>query len=339
MADFKCPSKPISAGYIADHHETESAGSEDNLLDHAHRCRKNPGHKDFIPTDDFNLSHLPWDYRDDDMAEVIRATADLTVRVSVTLVSPRRPELLPGTDQPYPFHASRGSSLLRTGTGRVWRLLTSSELWDGQTCPCQRCRHSDTPSRVWGFIYVNTATHVVFDDAEARHATCRFFFDRWDSPQVTADGCSVDADVINDKCRLKLVTCDVNLLQRLKKLRRKWRGARARVNQTKRTRVGGATGCGTLTFIVSHPHGCPKQVSIGRCLRELAVKTAVRYTYTTCTCPGSSGALVYIVGCNDCWGYDGQIHSGVNAEGENVSGIGGDRMALLTKVSRRMMHS
>ncbi|BFZ24059.1 hypothetical protein BsWGS_27098 [Bradybaena similaris] len=51
-----------------------------------------------------------------------------------------------------------------------------------------------------------------------------------------------------------------------------------------------------LLFIVSHPHGCSKQISIGRChslLRHPNMHCG--YTYTTATCPGSSGAEVHLL--------------------------------------------
>ncbi|CAG5120118.1 unnamed protein product [Candidula unifasciata] len=58
-----------------------------------------------------------------------------------------------------------------------------------------------------------------------------------------------------------------------------------------------------LTVIVSHPHGCSKHVSIGYCISMDA--TGSGYTecqYTTPTCPGSSGAYVFVVGKFwKCW--------------------------------------
>ena len=61
-------------------------------------------------------------------------------------------------------------------------LSYSCEAYNEGTCPCHKYQQSDTHSNVWGEIRMYTATHVVFDDLEVRHTTCRLFFDRQDSP-------------------------------------------------------------------------------------------------------------------------------------------------------------
>ncbi|KAH9500317.1 hypothetical protein Btru_073745 [Bulinus truncatus] len=50
-----------------------------------------------------------------------------------------------------------------------------------------------------------------------------------------------------------------------------------------------------------------------------------KFTYTTCTCPGSSGAIVHFVGYKDCvggkWLYH-HVHSGSLNSKLNCSGAG-----------------
>ncbi|KAK0066020.1 hypothetical protein Bpfe_004817 [Biomphalaria pfeifferi] len=76
-----------------------------------------------------------------------------------------------------------------------------------------------------------------------------------------------------------------------------------------------------LTFIVSHPHGCPKHISIGRWVEKYHVTNFVcKFSYTTSTCPGSSGAYVNIVGYDTC-PYQ-PVHSGTLANNLNYSGFG-----------------
>ncbi|KAK0041760.1 hypothetical protein Bpfe_028802 [Biomphalaria pfeifferi] len=77
-----------------------------------------------------------------------------------------------------------------------------------------------------------------------------------------------------------------------------------------------------FTFMVSHPHGCPKQVSFGQWVHNYVVdrssdeRDMSKLTYTTCTCPGSSGAGVF------CVGFGEHVHSGSFDTKLNVSGIG-----------------
>lgn len=107
-----------------------------------------------------------------------------------------------------------------------------------------------------------------------------------------------------------------------------------------------------LTIIVSHPHGCSMQVSVGHWVNRYIVRYSetgyngsvlletrsrqlgafdtgawglgtfeTRYTYTASTCPGSSGAFVYRLG------YTIEAlhpHSGSDAEGLNISCICGN---------------
>lgn len=71
------------------HHEVEECEPDDtgerenNTNTRWTRCAKNPGHVDFIPIKDFSLSHLPAGFQDDDLYQLIKGIADLTVRISV----------------------------------------------------------------------------------------------------------------------------------------------------------------------------------------------------------------------------------------------------------------
>lgn len=53
---------------------------------------------------------------------------------------------------------------------------------------------------------------------------------------------------------------------------------------------------GKLSIIDSHPHGCCMQVSVGHWVLKQDVKENVTgYIDNTCTCPGSSRSIVYIL--------------------------------------------
>ncbi|XP_059152047.1 uncharacterized protein LOC131938148 [Physella acuta] len=313
-------------------HEAEMCyGGEADLHKHVTGCMKNPGHKDFIPLKDFNSNCLPPRYHDDDLiSETIKTFAALTVQVKTEFTSLERPEFYPGTQVPYPCYNERGRNVLRLGTGRVWSLNKFKEsdriiFARKGTCRCAKCQVSATPSKVWGEVHVVTATHVVFDASEARQTRCVLGFDDNKSPVVSLDGWEVGqfTFIERDLCKLSYVTCDLKLLDELEKMRRQLN----RLCRDVRDKYGRFVDEDKLTVIVSHPHGCPKQVSVGQWTHRhgrvgwrkhiMMGGDKTRYWYTTCTCPGSSGACVYRLGCDGWW--CGHPHSGSNSEG-NYSG-------------------
>ncbi|KAK6986343.1 hypothetical protein BgiMline_015981 [Biomphalaria glabrata] len=318
-------------------HETEvlkvEAADVHTLID---QCRKNPGHANFIPVSRFQVTDLPKGYRDINLYEYIIATADLTVRLAVKKVSPNRPQFWPGTKKPYPF-CDTTESVIRTGTGELTihkyiegtgqdahgsnsNIVSGSKLETMyKTCPCKKCQSSEQPSNVWWEIYVHTATHVVFDEAEAAATTCRLFYDEKACPVVSFDRVSeVEANVERDKCMLKYETCDMALGEKLFKTEVRCGRLFKKVGNKFARKLGNK-----FMFIVSHPHGGPKQVSVGKWRTSIKVgqfnKTfdRTKITYTTCTCPGSSGALIHCVGLSG-----NHIHSGALETKLNCSGVG-----------------
>uniref|UniRef100_A0A2C9LBC9 Uncharacterized protein n=1 Tax=Biomphalaria glabrata TaxID=6526 RepID=A0A2C9LBC9_BIOGL len=291
-------------------------------------CKKNPGHSQFIPVDTFTLKHLPEGLQDNDLYEYIKVTADLTVRVDVRMSSPDRPKFYPKTTQLYPFSNMSERRNLRTGSGRVWHVNKLQDgVWkdgdygptDYTKCWCRKCVGSNSPSNVWWEFYVYTATHVVFDDIEANHTTLRLFYDSEDSPVVRVDKVSVDyVNIEYDLCRLKCVTCDNTLGNKLmgmcKHFYNVWRKVCDKYIASRSQHK--------LTFIVSHPHGCSKQVSVGQWKDKLKVDGRSKFTYTTCTCPGSSGAYVHCLGYRDYWTWTELVHSGSLKSGLNYSAVG-----------------
>ncbi|XP_059157987.1 uncharacterized protein LOC131942247 [Physella acuta] len=307
---------------LTGNHEAEMCyGGEADLHTRVTDCKKNPGHKGFIPLKDFNASCLPSRYHNDLMSETIKALAALTVQVKSEFTSLERPEFYPDTQVPYPCYKDRGSHVMRLGTGRVWYVIKYTES-DRKSCRCAKCQVSATPSKVWGKVFVTTATHVVFDDSEARQTRCVLGFDDNKSPVVSLDGWEVKwggANIEGDRCYLRYETCDLELVDELDKMWRHFDHLCWKVSE--KYKYGRFFGLNKLTVIVSHPHGCPKQVSVGQWThkreRDGVNSKVTRYWYTTCTCPGSSGATVYRLR-HDEWFYL-HPHSGSNPEG-NYSG-------------------
>ncbi|KAK6975831.1 hypothetical protein BgiMline_022216, partial [Biomphalaria glabrata] len=310
------------------YHDTqESEGGEADLHTYIVGCRKNPGHKQFIPVDTFTLKHLPQCLQDNDLYEFIKSMADLTVRVGVTMSSTQRPKFWPKTTHLYPFYRMSDRINLRTGSGRVWYVnkFQDGVVQDGgyrcsdyKKCWCRKCEVSDLKSNVWWEFDIYTAAHVIFDDLEAIHTTLRLFYDTEDSPVVTVDKVSVvNVNIEYDCCWLKCVTCDTILGKKLKEMwihfKNVWENVWKKYKD-KRSNY-------KFNVIVSHPHGCSKQVSVGQWRDRQEVGGRCKFTYTTCTCPGSSGAHVHCLGYDD-WAWSDLVHSGSFEPGLNYSGFG-----------------
>ncbi|KAI8780361.1 hypothetical protein BgiBS90_019555, partial [Biomphalaria glabrata] len=261
----KVHSDKVEGPLIGDHETQESEGGEADLHKYLVGCEKNPGHSQFIPVDTFTLKHLPEGLEDNDLYKYIKVIADLTVRVDVRLSSPDRPKFWPKTTRPYPFSNMSERSNLRTGSGSVWYVnkFQDGVKQDGRygdtdytKCWCRKCEGSNSACNVWWEFYVNTATHVVFDAIEANHTSLRFFYNRDDSPVVSVDKVSVvDVNIEYDLCRLKCVTCDETLGNKLMGMWKHFENVWWKVcNKYSESRSSHK-----LTFIVSHPHGCSKQ--------------------------------------------------------------------------------
>ena len=158
--------------------------------------------------------------------------------------------------------------------------------------------HQPAPPQhyVSGFFRIHTAKHVIFDDAEAQQTIVEFFYDDHRDVRhvIRARGVRVTrSDLDGDYCVLDCVTHDRRLGAALDAVRREWMGM---WNGVKDIIYGS-----DVSMVVSHPHGCSKQFSIGRCLSREWGEAAggqgwYRYTYDAPTCPGTSGAPVWVPG-------------------------------------------
>ncbi|XP_005110406.1 uncharacterized protein LOC101846775 [Aplysia californica] len=254
-------------------------------------CRKNGNHEKFIPVKEFSFDHLPCSCRNKNVLTCIRNMAVLTVKVKVNFVSLNRPDtcVTAGSSQAYPFSNLRGRNVLRTGSGWVHTVENVTHT----DCKCRACVDTLEPSRNWWQITVVTAAHVVYDDQECRNATFDLFYDDEDSREesmVTLQGHRVDlVDVDTDRCHLVCVTHDRHVGRRLQ--------LAIKTCQNELHRLQSQLQSLTPTVVVSHPHGLSKRITVGERVRtEKSGGSENRLVYTTATCPGSSGGLVWPVG-------------------------------------------
>lgn len=309
-----------------------SYGGEVDLHQHLIDCSKNPDHRKFIPSRLLNLSHFPAGCKNDDLLAFTRALADLTVRVFVNSISPERPETFPGNSKPYPLGSYRGRKMSIVGTGRVSSLFRHSQednLYS--SCPCKECQSSTERKTQFALVVIDTAAHVVSDQIEGKNTTCHLFFDQGSQPDncpgvvALVGAVNVCSNIDEDWCKLTFVTHDTDLIIRLEKMVNLWNVLWESIDNKYNKhassileRQGMAPialpllySWHKLTIIVSHPHGCSKQVSIGYCVKRDAIDNRYLYTYSTATCPGSSGAPVFVFGVSPWWLSTNYVHSGV----------------------------
>ncbi|KAK6980414.1 hypothetical protein BgiMline_021427 [Biomphalaria glabrata] len=318
---------------IGEHESQFYDGCESALEKLFEGCTKNPGHANFIPVNTFGLEHLPEGYRDTNVLhELVKAIAELTVRIQVNTVSPYRPEFWPESTVPYPCFGLKEREIIRTGSGRIRSVIkydNGYNKFDGKhkkdhtACTCHKCQQSDVPCTIWWEAELLTATSLVFDDEEVRSSSCRLFYDTPDSPVVSLDKITVDnVNIVEDRCLLICVSCDVALMERLEKTVELFDELMWDVHD----RYKASRDVDKLTFVVSHPHGYLKQVSIGQWKNVYQVGVfnfKNRFTYTAGTCPGCTGAPVYFLGYS-WWGrwWSQHVHSGTLSSGLSCSGVG-----------------
>ncbi|GFS14286.1 hypothetical protein ElyMa_006742500 [Elysia marginata] len=265
-------------------------------------CEKNPGHEQFVSPQHFIekcLSRL----QTEEKREVFRAWIDLTVRLRVYCTSRDRPD-----DDDMATY--RGTAGARVGTGFLW--LVSTPRYD-KSCFCDKC-HGMVAKKQWTFE-VQTARHVVYNTEEAKRTKVDLFYDDHSCQQDCRMKSLRGEELVissssRDWCIMSCVVCDEDLVERIKSLivKRCWRlyldTGRLNLNEFKLDpqdfyELGLLQSRGEdcdPVLIVSHPHGQPKKITLGENKYRDTEQFLVEYN--TPTCPGSSGAPVFLYGRN-----------------------------------------
>ena len=214
-----------------------------------------------------------------------RATVEHTVRLTIEWTSLDR-----STDDLSEF---RGTDRIREGTGFI-RHVEENEL--GKPCPCHDC-DGKTSRKHWT-LTVQTACHVIFNAEEAKRTTVHFYYNnkRCDpegrvKAEKTVDVVWSDPDV--DFCIISCVTHDKTLAEKINSLNSSQRS----LFQWRPNTVYPHARKGRVV-IVSHPHGQPKKITVGKCSHWGDIsKGDFCFEYHTATCSGSSGAPVLLINC------------------------------------------
>ncbi|GFO10501.1 hypothetical protein PoB_003700600 [Plakobranchus ocellatus] len=267
-------------------------------------CSKNPGHDTFIPAPEFCLDHLPECARYSSVLELVKLLSLLTVRLRVAFTSWERPK-------GYTFHNYRGSTEQHVGSGFVQDIIPGHG-----SCPCRECENSPTPAQEWFCILIETACHVVYDTKEAESTKVDFFYDDASSRTDGRMKSIFAKETIlhsqdQDFCAMLCVTHDKRLSQEIlqykQQLDKTYQLYRWYKNKFDDSMMADFY---SLCLIVSHPHGHPKHVTVGRTERFIRDDDFMKVSYTTDTCCGSSGAPVTVIdiykGGNDIFSNKGR---------------------------------
>lgn len=118
------------------------------------------------------------------------------------------------------------------------------------------------------------------------------------------------------------VTHDDSLAERIKSADQSWsefcqyhpidnQNARKAATRSLKELDSGGRGGQISLVVISHPHGRPKKVSVGRLVSGAQDSS---FNYSTPTCPGSSGAPLFLVDserlCPGFFPWFGCVHSG-----------------------------
>ncbi|CAL1537225.1 unnamed protein product, partial [Lymnaea stagnalis] len=212
-------------------------------------CQKQHGHQGFIPLKEFQSDPEPKLTPTETTLKYIDAIALLTALLEVKFVSNNRPELY------RKLFEHGGTEHIFTGTGCIVYDVNLSN----HPCRCIKCKKMakkyDTEIIKTFSVYIATATHVVYDDEEAKKMTVELNYNDDDRKCIKKlYGVSLSDRIdIGDSCVLECVTCDEQLANEIK----------ANLESSSLLYRELTRSLEPVVVIISHPNGKPKHISFG----------------------------------------------------------------------------
>ncbi|KAK0048738.1 hypothetical protein Bpfe_021847, partial [Biomphalaria pfeifferi] len=271
-------------------------------------CKVNASnHQKLIPVKEFLLFHLPSRYQHVEMWNLIQSLVDITVKLEVSGMSEERKKFktnkqslemvlnqtqVKGVSKNVDDESNSSNTMsvfaandVAFGSGKVDDVFIRTDR-DGP-CPCpKQCPEC-------GEIRVFTSAQLMYDDDDAKHFLCTFFYDddeQVDQLKYARGDRIVLRDLEKDLCMFICVTCDVELIRKLEgmldKFEQSWEDAFDRYAGSLKWRNE------RLTVIVSHPYGLKKHIALGKTSEVGDSERGIHYD--TPTCEGSVGAYVLI---------------------------------------------
>ncbi|KAK7010840.1 hypothetical protein BgiMline_002475, partial [Biomphalaria glabrata] len=283
--------------------------SFEGLENNGSKCLKKKDHDKFLSFNKLSITDFAEPYRHPDFLKLTKSLGNLVVKTELSVISSNRPKKFPRS---------------RLGTGRITfsKIITGTR---SRHCICSDCRTSAEPHTKWAEIKVTTAAHVIFDRFEAENAICILNFNKKDATKtVSLKGKDTEkVSVDNDRSSVIFVTHDIKLAERLRRSIYLFQNTHKKVFEEYKMLPNNK-----LAILISHPHGWPKQVSLGTYTKieldgkRFKDKVYTEYTYDSHSCPGSSGAPLYFLGKEDVWSLHPHSRSISEGSSENVVNIG-----------------
>uniref|UniRef100_A0A2C9LTD3 Uncharacterized protein n=1 Tax=Biomphalaria glabrata TaxID=6526 RepID=A0A2C9LTD3_BIOGL len=202
-------------------------------------CEKGNDHSKVKDLQSFSLDDLPRSYRSNDILDLIKSVADLTVMVH-----------LPWTNK---------TGFFWQGTGKVDQVFIFKE---NTQCKCQKCKLSDSPSKTWGKVMIATSTNLLKACTFVTEIKCTFFLDNGETKDKVKHLFG-DAYVSNYRgvCKFFCYSCDMDLLEKLNAylevFSEKWMDAFEHFYKTVKSEEE------RFLVMVSHPHASIKHIFLG----------------------------------------------------------------------------
>ncbi|GFO11611.1 hypothetical protein PoB_003811600 [Plakobranchus ocellatus] len=181
--------------------------------------------------------------------------------------------------------------------------------------------HSELPKKKEKFyrIFVASVKHVVYNDDEVKATEVQIFYEdkksRKEKTMKSIYASSLNLGITRDDSMiLECITHDESLVSELQVCLERMRSLLIKKNRTDRDyrdfypEIPSVDRKNNLCIMVSHPHGQPKMITVGKrkeiyysqpsnveYRRQATIQTAIHYD--TESCPGSSGAPVFMPTC------------------------------------------
>ncbi|CAL1543902.1 unnamed protein product [Lymnaea stagnalis] len=234
--------------------------NEDAIFLDLDKCPKNGynDHADFIAVKEFSIKNLPAEIRLACVADYILAESKTTVRVLVKWTSKNRPD----QDSCARFRGTRNT---RTASGKY--VLDNPHDIQTKDCPiplCHRKRDLGPNHKIYeGDLKIFTNKHVLYDEDELNRTVVDFFYDSHDRKGVAREYATklFYTKPSSDKTFLKVTIHDADLLQKLEQIDTNKCQCFQKLPPSVLRRMS------AFAIVISHPHGLPKKVSIGRVVK------------------------------------------------------------------------
>ncbi|CAL1535612.1 unnamed protein product [Lymnaea stagnalis] len=303
--------------------------NQDPRLVEYNSCEVNPGHGGFYVPQTLQVKNLPREIQNEDSLTFFNCISQLVVQITVTYTSAAR-----GPKDEYSEFINTnktryGSGFVGAVDEQIMKLrckrdncFFASEHLDSSTMSSPNTSFDrsssfdmnanlsspntnspDKPNTIqkhffYGGVTVHTSRHVIFDKSEADNAFVKFFFVGPDGQGVVNGHVAaiVGVNSSQDHMTLHVMSHDKNVFNVLPVV---LANAKSSYKEMLRSTIRAQHAHGLVNkeswvALISHPHGMPKRITLGRVRKEIEDSDGIKVKkyYDAPACNGSSGGLV-----------------------------------------------